>query len=114
MEKILPKIACRKLCINLFVKTYENFLAKIDLKFNIVFPKKIVENSKIIKTIIATEIIKKAETPTAVWRDCEFYSKIKFIFRKKFYISRNISVTKFATTPSGKTLALTAQELLRS
>ena len=37
-------------------------------------------------------------------RDCEFCAKFTFTFRKKFYLSRKISVTKFATSASRDTL----------
>ena len=43
---------------------------------------------------------------TAVLRDCEFSGKITFSYRKKFYLSRKFSVTKFATSQSRKTLAV--------
>ena len=41
---------------------------------------------------------------TAVLRDCEFSGKITFSYRKKFYLSRKFSVTKFATSQSRETL----------
>jgi hypothetical protein len=43
--------------------------------------------------------------PTAVLRDCEICGKFTFIFRKKFYLSRKISVPNFATSQSRETLA---------
>jgi hypothetical protein len=43
-------------------------------------------------------------------RDCEISAKFKFIFRKKFYLSRKISVPKFATSQSHETLCLTLKE----
>ena len=42
---------------------------------------------------------------TTVLRDCEISAKFTFIFRKKFYLSRKISVPKFATSQSRETLA---------
>ncbi|NRS90934.1 hypothetical protein HNQ02_003889 [Flavobacterium sp. 7E] len=46
----------------------------------------------------------KGDRTTAVLRDCEICAKFTFIFRKKFYLSRKISVTKFATSQSHETL----------
>ena len=40
---------------------------------------------------------------TAVLQDCEFCGKITFSSRKKFYLSRKFSVTKFATSQSPET-----------
>jgi hypothetical protein len=45
---------------------------------------------------------------TAVLRDCEFSGKITFSYRKKFYLSRKFSVTKFATSQSRETLGCIA------
>ena len=40
---------------------------------------------------------------TAVCKNGEISGKFTFIFRKKFYLSRKISVTKFATSASRET-----------
>lgn len=50
--------------------------------------------------------MKTKELPlTAVLQDCEFCGKITFSSRKKIYLSRKYSVTKFATSQSRKTLS---------
>ncbi len=48
---------------------------------------------------------------TAVLRDCEFSGKITFSYRKKFYLSRKFSVTKFATSQSRETLGANADPI---
>ena len=46
----------------------------------------------------------KSQQITAVLQDCEICSKITFIFRKKYYLSRKYAVPKFATSQSRGTL----------
>ena len=59
---------------------------------------------------LCENITQKNQPITAVSRNCEFCCKFTFTFRKKFYLSRKNSVTKFATSPSGGTLADIAGE----
>ena len=47
---------------------------------------------------------------TAVCKNGEICGKFTFIFRKKFYLSRKNSVTKFATSASRETLCLTLKD----
>ena len=56
------------------------------------------------KCKIALKKKEKKLLVTAVLRDCELCGKFIFIFRKKFYLSRKNSVTKFATSQSRETL----------
>jgi hypothetical protein len=47
---------------------------------------------------------KKEQPPTAVLRYCEKSAKLTFIFRKKFYLSRKKTVSKFAISASNSKL----------
>ena len=47
---------------------------------------------------------KKGDLPTAVTQNGEKCGKITLFFRKKFYLSGNYAVPKFATSCSGGTL----------
>jgi hypothetical protein len=55
--------------------------------------------------------VKKNEKrlPTAVYINDDICGKFMFIFRKKFYLNRKISVTKFATSASREPLAFMEQ-----